>query len=169
MGYPGTSGSDCIDYLIADKTLIPKKNQQFYSEKIVYLPHTYQPNDSTRKIPKKIFEKKELGLPEKSFVLCCFNAHQKITASVFKIWMKLLKNNKNSILWLLEDNPTSCKNLRLEASLEGINSERIIFAKAREVCKNITCIGYQHAIIFKLQHVQVFPNITICNWFSYFN
>ncbi len=129
LGYPGTSGSDCIDYLIADKNLIPKKNQKYYSEKIVYLPNTYQPNDCTRKIPKKIFEKKELGLPEKSFVLCCFNAHYKITPSVFKIWMKLLKNNKNSILWLLEDNPTSCKNLRLEASLEGIKSERIIFAK----------------------------------------
>ena len=133
LGYPGTSGSDCIDYLIADKNLIPKKNQKFYSEKIVYLPHTYQPNDSTRKIPEKIFDKKEFGLPEKSFVLCCFNAHQKITPSVFKIWMKLLKSNNNSILWLLEDNLTSCKNLRLEASLEGVDSERIIFSKRMPV------------------------------------
>ena len=26
LGYPGTLGANCIDYLIADKTLIPKEN-----------------------------------------------------------------------------------------------------------------------------------------------
>jgi len=129
LGYPGTSGSNTIDYLIADKILIPEKNQQFYSEKIVYLPHTYQPNELLKKIPEKFFDRHELGLPEKGFIFCCFNAHQKITPAVFKIWMKLLKNNNDSVLWLLEDNEISSKNLKLQASLEDINPNKIIFAK----------------------------------------
>ena len=129
LGYPGTSGSNSIDYLIADKNLIPDENQKKKKKKIVYLPHTYQPNEFLKKISKKIFTRQELNLPEKGLILCCFNAHQKITPFVFKIWIKLLKNKKDSVLWLLEDNEISLKNLKAAASLEGVEPSRIIFAK----------------------------------------
>ena len=36
LGYPGTSATNFIDYIIADKILIPKESQKYYSEKIVY-------------------------------------------------------------------------------------------------------------------------------------
>ena len=129
LGYPGTSGTDFIEYIIADKILIPKENQKYYSEKIIYVPDTYQVRDSSQKISKKEFTRNELGLPKKGIVLCCFNQSYKITPKVFKIWIRLLKNIKGSVLWLLEDNPTATKNLKNEAELRGVKSERIIFAK----------------------------------------
>ena len=129
LGYPGTSGSKSIDYIIADKMVIPEKNQQFYSEKIVYLPNSYHPIEETKKISEKKFSRKELNLPEEKFVFCCFNSHQKITPEVYSIWINLLKKNSNSVLWLREYNSYSTKNLKLEASKRGLDEKRIIFAK----------------------------------------
>ncbi len=129
LGYPGTSGTNFIDYIIADKILIPKESQKYYSEKIIYFPDTYQVRDSSQKISKKKFTRNELDLPKKGIVLCCFNQSYKITPKVFKIWIRLLKNIKGSVLWLLEDNLTATKNLKKEAELRGVKSERIIFAK----------------------------------------
>ena len=129
LGYPGTSGSECINYIIADKTLIPKENQKDYSEKIVYLPDTYQANDPTKKISDKIFTKEELSLPKKSFVFCCFNKNQKITPNVFDSWMRILKKVNNSVLWLLDENEIFSNALKKEAEKRNVSSERIIFAK----------------------------------------
>jgi predicted O-linked N-acetylglucosamine transferase (SPINDLY family) len=129
LGYPGTLGVDYIDYLIADKTLIPVQSQQHYSEKIVYLPHSYQVNDRKRDIAPVLFTKEELGLPQESFVFCCFNNNYKITPDVFDTWCRILKAVKNSVLWLLEDNPMAAVNLRKEAQLRGVEPNRLVFAK----------------------------------------
>ena len=129
LGYPGTMCSDYIDYLIADKTLIPVESHKHYSEKIIYLPNTYQVNDSKRKISNKSFTRKELGLPESGFVFCCFNNSYKITPDIFDCWMRILKAVDGSVLWLLEGHNTVVQNLQNEAELRGVQASRLIFAK----------------------------------------
>ena len=129
LGYPGTLGTDCIDYIIADKILIPKENQKNYSEKIIYLPNTYQVNDSTRRISEKTFTREDFGLPKNAFVFCCFNKQYKFTPNIFDSWMRLLKKIEGSVLWLLEDNIQTSENLMKEAEIRGVNSNRLIFAK----------------------------------------
>ena len=104
LGYPGTTGSDSIDYLIADKVVIPDKFKKFYSEEVIHMPNCYQCNDSNRKTSKKEFRKTQLGLPKNAFVFACFNANNKITTTEFDIWMSLLKKIKNSVLWLYKSN-----------------------------------------------------------------
>jgi predicted O-linked N-acetylglucosamine transferase (SPINDLY family) len=129
LGYPGTLGVDYIDYLIADKTLIPQESQQYYSEKIVYLPHSYQVNDRQRVISQKQFTKQELGLPHEAFVFCCFNNNYKITPDSFDSWVRILKAVDVSVLWLIEDNPSAAMNLQKEAALRGLDPARLVFAK----------------------------------------
>jgi predicted O-linked N-acetylglucosamine transferase (SPINDLY family) len=129
LGYPGTMGTEYIDYIIADPTLIPSKSQQHYSEKVVYLPNSYQVNDRKRVIAKKVFTKEELGLPKEGFVFCCFNNIYKITPSTFDGWVRILKAVNGSILWLLEDNPIAVLNLRKEAQFRGLDPNRLVFAK----------------------------------------
>ena len=129
LGYPGTLGADYIDYLIADKTLIPAESQQYYSEKIVYLPNSYQVNDRQRAIAPMRFTKQELGLPQDSFVFCCFNNNFKITPDVFDAWARILKAVEKTVLWLLEDNSTAVANLRKEAQLRGLDPNRLVFAQ----------------------------------------
>ena len=129
LGYPGTSGANFFDYIVADRTLIPKENQEHYSEKIIYLPNTWLPRDFTQKISDKVFTRKELDLPKEGFIFCSFNQSYKITPDVFNIWMRLLKKIEGSVLWLLEDDQTAKINLKKEASKRGIDINRIIFAK----------------------------------------
>ena len=128
LGYPGTMGAPYIDYIIADPTIIPLEHQDCYSEKIVYLPNSYQINDSTREISDKALSRSDCGLPEKSFVFCCFNNNYKISPDNFDIWMRLLNKVEGSVLWLLKANKLSEQNLRKEAAKRGINPDRLIFA-----------------------------------------
>lgn len=129
LGYPGTMGAPYIDYLIADKTLIPEECQTYYSEKLVYLPNSYQVNDEKRLISDKRFSRAEVGLPDHGFVFCCFNNDYKITPSVFHRWMKILKRVEGSILWLFEGSAIVPWNLRKEATASGVDPERLVFAK----------------------------------------
>lgn len=133
LGYPGTMGAPYIDYLIADPTLIPVEHQQYYSEKIAYLPDSYQVNDTQRKISKRQFSRIEAGLPDKGFVFCCFNNNYKITPVIFDIWMQLLKQTEGSVLWLLEGNAQAKQNLQHEAKRRGIEPERLVFAKRMDL------------------------------------
>ena len=128
LGYPGTSGSKSIDYIIADKTTIPIENQKFFTEKIIYLPDTYQPNNENVKKTDKKFLRSDFGLTEDKFIFCCFNQHQKISPKIFNIWMNILKQNKDSLLWLLEDNILSKKNLLIEAEKRKVDKSRIVFS-----------------------------------------
>jgi predicted O-linked N-acetylglucosamine transferase (SPINDLY family) len=128
LGYPATMGAPYIDYLIADPFLIPADQQSAYSEKIVYLPDTYQANDRTRPIAAATPSRAEAGLPEQGFVFCSFNSNYKITPDLFDVWMRLLRNVEGSVLWLLQGNLAVPENLRREAAARGIAPDRLVFA-----------------------------------------
>jgi predicted O-linked N-acetylglucosamine transferase (SPINDLY family) len=129
LGYPGTMGADYMDYLIGDPTVIPESNRKHFTEKIVYLPNTYQANDLKRRIADKTFTRAATGLPQQGFVFCCFNNNHKIAPAMFDCWMRILKQVDGSVLWLLEDNATAARNLRQEAERRGVRGERIVFAE----------------------------------------
>ena len=137
LGYPGTMGADYIDYLIADSTLIPESAQHHYTEKIVYLPDSYQANDSRRPISAKPCTRAAEGLPENAFVFCCFNAANKIAPPVFDLWMRILAQVPGSVLWLLEDLPLATANLRKEAARRGIAPERLIVARPLPLAEHL--------------------------------
>ena len=142
LGFPCTTGSKSIDYLIADKIVIPKKFQKFYTEKIIYLPDVYQPNEELKKLANHFENKKNVGLPEGKFIFCNFNAHQKINLKIFETWMRILKNKQNSILWLLKDNEFSENNLKKLADSFGIDPERLIFAKKLEIDQHLSRLKF---------------------------
>ena len=127
IGYPGTMGAAFIDYLIADPFVIPPEHEQFYAERVLRLPHCYQPNDRQRAIAAPL-TRAEYGLPEDAFVFCCFNQAYKITPEIFAVWTNLLREVPGSVLWLLDDNPWAAANLVRAAQALGIASERLVFA-----------------------------------------
>jgi protein O-GlcNAc transferase len=128
LGFAGSSGAPYIDYVLADRTVIPESERQFYREKVVYLPDTYQANDSQRRISESPPARGQCALPDGVFVFCCFNNPYKIGPDVFDIWMRLLGAVENSVLWLLDDNPTATANLKHEAERRRVRPERLIFA-----------------------------------------
>lgn len=128
LGYPGTTGANYMDYVVADKVVIPPHAQAHFAEKVVYLPHSYQVNDSQRKVADRTFAREVLGLPSNGFVFCCFNNNFKIMPPTFDGWMRILHAVEGSVLWLLEDNPIAARNLRREAQARGISADRLVFA-----------------------------------------
>ena len=138
LGYPGTMGAEFMDYIIADKIIIPKKSQKYYSEKIIYMPDCYQVNISSRVITEKFLSRQELGLPNSGFIFCSFNNSFKISPTIFSGWMRILKNVENSILWLYDDSGNIEKNLKKEAKKHGVNENRLIFANYKPGIDNFS-------------------------------
>ena len=129
LGYPATMGTQFTDYIVADKFLVPLEYREFYSEKIIYMPHTFQPNDSRKSISKKIFSRAQLGLPDKGFVFCCFNSIYKINEKIFCLWLKILKSAPNSILWLCSEDVEVKANLYDYMKSAGVSQDRLVFSK----------------------------------------
>ncbi|MGB8278336.1 MAG: tetratricopeptide repeat protein [Methylovirgula sp.] len=128
LGYPGTMGSDFIDYVIADPITLPMQQQPFYDEKIVHLPDCYQPNDTQRRVADLTPARADSGLPENGFVFCCFNNSYKLTRRFFTLWMRLLAAVPGSVLWLFDANSQVKANLEKEAMARGIDPARLVFA-----------------------------------------
>ncbi len=128
LGYPGTMGANYYDYIVADHTVVTDISRPHYVEKIVYLPHCYQPNDTSRVVGEQNATREELGLTASGFIFCCFNNNFKITPAVFDAWMRILEHVDRSVLWLLEDNAAASSNLRSEAERRGVAPERLVFA-----------------------------------------
>jgi predicted O-linked N-acetylglucosamine transferase (SPINDLY family) len=128
LGYPATTAAPYMDYLFADVTTVPEAMRPFYSERIVYLPHSFMVHDSTRPIAPHTPTRAQAGLPPSGFVFCCFNACYKITPGIFDAWMQILKRVSGSVLWLSGDNATAANHLRRSAASRGVAAERLVFA-----------------------------------------
>jgi predicted O-linked N-acetylglucosamine transferase (SPINDLY family) len=127
LGYPGSLGP-YMDYIVADKNLIPEKNQEFYFEKIIYMPDSFQPYDSKKNTAHNNYKREKFNLPKSGFVYCSFNSIYKVNPTIFNCWMRILKKTKNTFLCLLESNDFCKENLIAEALKRGVNANRILFS-----------------------------------------
>lgn len=146
LGYPGTVGRDCFDYMVADDITVPSHLEHGYSEQIMSMPNAYQPNDCNRPLVFRDDKRQDHGLPEKGFVFCCFNNNYKISAEEFDIWMRLLTAVDGSVLWLLDANEFVRSNLTVEAEKRGVSADRLIFAPRVSVANHLS--RHQHADLF---------------------
>jgi protein O-GlcNAc transferase len=126
LGYPGTLGADYIDYIITDAIITPPHLESSFTERCIYLPHSYQINNNQQPIPSAT-TKADWGLPD-AFVFCCFNKVQKIEPTIFAAWMQILAQVPDSVLWLLESNPEAQARLVAAAIAHAIAPDRLIFA-----------------------------------------
>jgi predicted O-linked N-acetylglucosamine transferase (SPINDLY family) len=128
LGYPGTLGTDFVDYVLADKVVLPLDQQPYYTEKIVHLPDCFFLRDSAELAAGQARSRAQEGLPEQGFVFCCFNNSYKFTAPMFRTWMRLLADIEGSVLWLSSVDSQTVANLRNAAMALGVDPSRIVFA-----------------------------------------
>ena len=127
-----TSGTDYMDYIIADSVVIPSGHEHWYSERVVRLPNSFFATDNKKIISPYTPSRAAAGLPEQGFVFCAFNNTFKITPPVFECWMRILKQVPGSVLWLREKNTLAANNLKAQAQALGVDPERLIFAPRTE-------------------------------------
>jgi predicted O-linked N-acetylglucosamine transferase (SPINDLY family) len=137
LGYPGTSAAPFIDYIIADRVVIRPEDEPFYSERIAYLPNSYQVNDDAAAIAAAVPSREELGLPPEGFVFCCFNATYKVQPHFFDVWMRLLAQVPGSVLWLFDHGAAGNRNLQAAARERGIDAQRLVFAPRVEHAQHL--------------------------------
>jgi protein O-GlcNAc transferase len=137
LGYPGSMGASFVDYAIVDRFVVPDGEQGNFDEKLVYLPHCYQANDSKRPISADFPSRAMYGLPEKEFVFCSFNNTFKISPAMFGVWMEILLAVPGSVLWLLGDNPWAIENLRREAASRDVDPTRLVFASRASLADHL--------------------------------
>lgn len=128
LGYPGTLGTDFIDYLIADRRVVPEADQCYYDEKIVYMPHCYQATDDRRREATVPWTRERAGLPPDGVVFCAFHQTFKLNPVIFDVWMRLLMRLPGASLWLLERDEAVAGRLRASARSRGVDPTRLIFA-----------------------------------------
>lgn len=152
LGYPGTSGAAAIDYLIGDEVLIHPGTRDAISERIVYLPGSYQANAGMRPV-SRLATRRAAGLPEQGFVFCCFNQNYKITPDLFARWMSILRQVDTSVLWLWVNHEAARRNLARSAREAGIDPARIVFAASETTERHLD----------RLQLADLFLDTIPCN------
>ncbi len=140
LGYPGSIGADFLDYLIADRVVVPDALRPFFAEKVLRLPNSYQVNNGEQPIASGM-RRVDCGLPEQALVLCCFNQIAKLEPVIFELWMKLLAQFPKAVLWLLEGAPSAATNLRRFAAERGVAPDRLIFAPKRDKARHMGRLG----------------------------
>jgi predicted O-linked N-acetylglucosamine transferase (SPINDLY family) len=135
LGFAGTTGAPWMDYLLADACLVRPGEEPHFAEQVVRLPGSCLPAEHgpafTDGHPAPC--RADAGLPEDGVVFCSFSDSWRITPEVFAVWMRLLARVEGSVLWLLEDNATASRNLRLHAQQAGIGMHRLAFASRLEL------------------------------------
>lgn len=148
LGYPSTLGchneKPLCDFVLADRHIIPKNNEKYFTEEAIFLEPTYQPNNRQRPLIQT--DKKKFNLPEKQFIWGCFNQNLKITKNTFDTWIEILKKCQNSVLWLLVNNQVVVNNIRTYLKENHIQSERVIFAEYTSITDHMG----------RLSHVDLF-------------
>jgi predicted O-linked N-acetylglucosamine transferase (SPINDLY family) len=153
VNFAGTTANTNVDYIVVDKTLVLDNELDCYSEKPIFMPNCYMPTNDMQLVSSKIPSKKELNLPQDSFVFCNFNTLYKVEPKVFEIWMNILKKVNNSVLWLLKSNDIAMKNLKEKAHKFGIDPNRLIFANIITKSEHLA----------RLKHADLFLDTFSCN------
>jgi protein O-GlcNAc transferase len=129
LGFPGTLNHN-YDYIIADAIIVPEYLQENYFEKIIYMPHCFQTNDTSRSVASnKKINRKNYNLSENSFIFCCLNSSYKITEDVFTVWLSILKKVHDSQLLLVADDQAIEINLINQVIKKNIDISRVVFCK----------------------------------------
>ena len=161
LGYAGSSGAPYVDYILADRIVIPEAEQQYFREKVIYLPDTYMPTDSKRAVSTTTPARADEGLPDGGFVFCAFANSYKTSPLVFDVWMQLLAEVEGSVLWLSRNHISGQDNLRREAQSRGIAPDRLVFA--RRVALNEEHLARHRLADLFLDTLPVGAHSTVCD------
>lgn len=129
QGFPATMGAPFVDYIVADRHVIPPELEAFYREKVVRLPESFLVSDDAQPVAGPPPPRSAAGLPDQGFVFCSFNNSYKIIPAVFDVWMRLLRAVEGSVLWLRHEGDSATANLRREAEQRGVSADRLVFAR----------------------------------------
>jgi predicted O-linked N-acetylglucosamine transferase (SPINDLY family) len=145
LGYPGSSGAEFYDYIIADRFVLPDALRPHFSEKIAWLPRCYQPTDPTRELHEPA-PRAAYHLPEEGVVFASFNNSWKLNATSLARMCAVLREVPGSVLWLLDAGREANARLRLAAHTFGVDPQRLVFSPKLPHVQHLA--RHRHADLF---------------------
>ena len=145
LAYPGTSGAAWLDYVIADRIVLPESMRADFSEQVAWLPRCFQPSDPTRVVHSPP-PREACGLPATGTVYVCFNNSYKLNPRSVERMLAILRGVPGSVLWLLAGPEGSDDALRGHAQLAGIDPARLVFMA--KLAHDDYLARYRHADLF---------------------
>lgn len=149
LGYPGSSGAEFYDYIIADRFVLPDSLRPHFSEKVAWLPRCYQPTDPTRELgeppPRSAFH-----LPEDGVVFASFNNSWKLNPASLARMCAVLREVPGSVLWLLDAGREANARLRTAAHTYGVDPQRFVFSPKLPHAQHLA--RHRHADLFLDTH-----------------
>ncbi|MGH8173376.1 MAG: tetratricopeptide repeat protein [Rhodanobacteraceae bacterium] len=145
LAYPGTSGAPWIDYVIADRIVLPDALRAHFSERVAYLPRCFQPSDPSRVVaepPSRV----ACGLPEHGPVYVSFNNSYKLNPASMRRMFEVLRQVPESVLWLLSAPEGADDRLHAAAHSSGIDPARLVCMAKLPHAEYIA--RYRHADLF---------------------
>jgi len=164
LGFSGTLGSRRVDYVIADRTVLPPEDEPNWSEKPIYLPHTwflYDFRSPPAVLPRAA--RANYGLPADAFVFCAFHRAEKIEPESFDLWMRILRQVAGSVLWLYADEERVRERVRREAAHRGVEPQRLVFTAREPRAAYLARFALSDLLLDSLQHN---ATTTACDAFS---
>ncbi len=149
LAYPGTSGADWIDHVLADAFVLPAPLVAGFSEQVRYLPRAFQPSDTTRVLAAPP-SREDCGLPAQGVVLCCFNNSYKLNPRSVQRLFAVLHGVPGSVLWLLSGPGNADARLRSAARQAQLDPARLVFM--HKLPHPAYLARYQHADLFLDTH-----------------
>lgn len=128
LGLAASSAAPWLDYAIVDPVLVPPAHRGHFSEKLIFLPDTYQANQAWAPPSAPTPPRAALGLPEDKLVLCSFNGYRKLDRASFTLWLEILRELPDAVLWQLTPPEAAKARLEDEARKAGIDPARLIWA-----------------------------------------
>jgi predicted O-linked N-acetylglucosamine transferase (SPINDLY family) len=147
LGFPGSAANTDVDYIVADAFVTPDSSAPYYIEKFCRLPHSYQCNDQQRFVAPPAGPRTLYGLPADKIVFGAFNQSYKIDRGSFSVWLRILEEVPNSVLWLLGQSSAAVANLTRYTQLAGIDPTRIIFAPFAQPTEHLTRLQLADAVL----------------------
>jgi predicted O-linked N-acetylglucosamine transferase (SPINDLY family) len=122
------SGSPSIDYFIADPYVLPELAQEYYTEKIWRLPHTYIGIDGFE-VSVPTITREQLDIPHDAVVYLCAQRGFKRHPDITRLQLRILKEVPNSYFLIkgISDEESTKAFFEKLAEEEGVDTSKFRF------------------------------------------
>ncbi len=127
LGYIGTTAMPWLDFVVADREVLPEVLTPYFTEKPLYVDGSFIPFNKAEVLPQSL-PREELGFDAETFVMAAFGNVYKINQELLEAWIEMLKRAPNSVLWLMDDNHYTTEQLKKKFKSYGVAENRVVFS-----------------------------------------
>jgi predicted O-linked N-acetylglucosamine transferase (SPINDLY family) len=126
LGFIGTTAMPWFDFVITDRYALPEELTPYYVEKPLYLDGSFIPLNRDDNL-LRVATRSEFGFADDAFIMAAFGNVYKINASLLNAWTQILKRVSHAVLWLIDDNEVTTRELKKQIKLRGVSDHQVVF------------------------------------------